>query len=270
MPRGTPGTLYERCAAYAQRMPPTHAFCGATAAALWGLPLPLDLARDPRLHVLSLDGKRAPRGRGVVGHTSGGPVETRLLAGLRVVAPVDAWLGLGTLLTIDELVAAGDRLLGLPLALADADDLDEGLRRHAGQRGARSLRAARPLVRPHVYSARETRLRLLAVRAGFPEPEPNGAIPLHTGRSTRGDLVFRAERVLLEYEGEHHLTDPVQWAKDLTRYNDLALSGWLVIRVSKHMRDADVLAALRLAFEAQGSLAGMTVPANGRHVRPIR
>lgn len=60
--------------------------------------------------------------------------------------------------------------------------------------------------------------------------------------------MFRRERVVVEYEGEQHLIDAVQWAIDLQRYNDLALSGWLVIRLSKRMGDAEILARVRHAL----------------------
>ena len=231
-------------------MPPEHAFCGPTAAALWGIPLPLAIERDVRLHVIALDGGRAPRSRSVVGHTTASRVDVRTRDGLRVVAPVAAWIGLGGLLAVDDLVAAGDRLIGLPRPLASLAEIDEGLTMHAGRRGARALKEARGLMRPAVFSARETATRLLLIRAGFPEPESNGRIELWNGRVIRGDLVFRAARVVLEYEGEQHLTDPVQWARDLERYNDLALSGWLVIRISRRMSEADVVAAVRRALNA--------------------
>jgi very-short-patch-repair endonuclease len=47
------------------------------------------------------------------------------------------------------------------------------------------------------------------------------------------DLAYPAHRVAIEYEGEHHLTDPAQWAKDILRYERLIAAGWLPIRVTK-------------------------------------
>ena len=233
-------------------MPPEHAFCGPTAAVLWGIPLPLPIERDIRLHVVALDGGRAPRSRSVVGHTTTNRLDVRNRHGLRVVAPVPAWIGLGGLLLVDDLVAAGDRLIGLPKPLATLAEIDAGLSAQGGRRGARALREARELIRPAVHSPRETATRLLLVRAGFPEPEANGRIELSNGRVIHGDLVFRAARVVLEYEGGQHLTDPVQWARDLERYNELALSGWLVIRISRRMSEGDVVDAVRRAFGARG------------------
>jgi len=253
MPQAWPPTLQSRCHAYATRMPRHHAFSGPTAASLWGIPLPAELQEDPRLHVTALDDDRARRGRLVVGHRTSRGIETMMLRELHVVTPVEAWVGLSTLVSLDELVAAGDRLLGLPTPLADRADIDSGVARHDGRRGAKRLRAASALLRANVYSPRETRTRLLIMRAGLgcSEPEPNGVIQLHHGGRTRGDLVFRRERLVVEYEGEQHLTDPVQWAKDLDRYNDLALSGWLVIRLSRRMRDDEIIARVALALRTR-------------------
>ncbi|MRG59478.1 hypothetical protein GE115_06270 [Agromyces sp. CFH 90414] len=186
----------------------------------------------------------------MVGHTTERPVETRSINGVRVVGPIAAWIGLCGLVGIDDLVAAGDRLIGLPYRLAAIEEIDAAVLAHAWRRGARDLRAARGLIRADVYSPRETRLRLLVTRAGYREPEPNGRIRLANGRVFRGDLVFRAERVLLEYEGDHHRTDATQWARDLDRYNSLAAAGWIVVRLSGRMSDREVLAAVGRAFEA--------------------
>jgi hypothetical protein len=189
----------------------------------------------------------------VAGHRTSRDVETTQLRGLRVVAPVDAWIGLAALISLDALVAAADRLLGLPSPLACRTDIESALDRYEGCRRAIVLRAASALIRDNVYSPRETRTRLLIMRAGLgcSEPEPNGVIELHHGGRTRGDLVFRRERLVVEYEGEQHLTDPVQWARDLERYNDLALSGWLVIRLSRKMRDDEIVARITLALRAR-------------------
>lgn len=242
-----------RCDAYAQLMPERLAFAGPTAARIWGLPLPLAIERDPRLHVVATDGGRAPRGAGIVGTRTRRKVETRIENGWRIVAPIEAWIGLASMLSVDQLVAAGDRLLGLPEPYATRAAIGGALERDHGRRGVVRLRHALDSMRENVYSARETRTRLVLVRAGVgsAEPEPNGTILLHHGGRTRGDLVFRQERVVVEYEGEHHLTDPVQWAKDLVRYNDLALSGWLVIRLSKHMSDGEIIARVAAALRTR-------------------
>lgn len=252
-PRGWPATVEARCRAYAARMPRHHVFSGPTAALLWGIPLPATLESGSRLHVTALGDDRAPRGRLVAGRRTGREVATTWLRGLHVLTPVDAWLDLATMASLDALVAAGDRLLGLPAPLATRFEIEAGLTRYGGRRGAKRLRAAAAMLRADVYSARESRTRLLIMRAGLgcSEPEPNGIIELHHGGRTRGDLVFRRERLVVEYEGEHHLTDPVQWARDLERYNDLALSGWLVIRLSRRMRDDEIVARIAVGLRSR-------------------
>src|SRR5690606_31302738 len=71
-----PATVRERCAAYAARMAPAHAFSHATAAALYGIPLPWRLERDHRLHVTASSPAYPPQARGVVGHLSRRAVAT--------------------------------------------------------------------------------------------------------------------------------------------------------------------------------------------------
>ena len=103
-------------------------------------------------------------------------------------------------------------------------------------------------------SLRETRLRLLVLRcpAGYPEPEPNGAIELSTGARTFGDLVFRAYKVVLEYDGGQHRALERQFLRDVDRLNDLARDGWLVIRVHKDTTDAAALGWLDDALRSRG------------------
>lgn len=247
------GTVVDRCLAYATRMPRHHAFSGPTAAKIWGIPLTKPLDDDPRLHVVALGGARAPRGVGIAGSRTGRAAVTSTRHGLRLLSPAETWASLASMMPLDDLVAAGDRLLGLPVPLASPAEVDRALADARGRRGARRLSQAAALVRPNVFSPRESRTRLLIARSrpGAAEPEPNGVIALHHGATTRGDLVFRAERVVVEYEGEHHLTDPVQWARDLERYNDLALSGWLVIRLSRRMGDDEIVARVSAALRSR-------------------
>ena len=121
-----------RCDAYAQLMPERLAFAGPTAARIWGLPLPLAIERDPRLHVVATDGGRAPRGAGIVGTRTRRKVETRIENGWRIVAPIEAWIGLASMLSVDQLVTAGDRLLGLPEPYATRAAIGGALERDHG------------------------------------------------------------------------------------------------------------------------------------------
>lgn len=245
-----PRTLLERCHAYAARMHAEHWFSHATAARLWGLPLPARILRETRLDV-SAPG-REPHGRGVIGHRASTRPDLGFFDGLPVLAPADAWCQLAGMVDSDELIVAGDRLLGWPDPFVTLDELDAAIARHGSRRGARSLRTARLELRPRSASPRETRLRLLVVRAGYPEPALNHPIPTGGGRVTHGDLAFVAYRVLLEYDGEQHRTDRTRFDKDVDRLNALALAGWLVIRIRAGTPDDAILDALDRALRLRG------------------
>lgn len=239
------------CIAYATRMPATHVFSHITAARLLDMPLPARFTRDARVHVTAVNG-RAPRGKGVAGYaTRREPAIRRAAGGLRVTSALRTWTDLASQLSVDELVEAGDRLVGRPSPLSTHAEMAQAVGASAGLRGHRALVRAFELVRPGSRSPRETRARLTLVRAGLPEPELNAEIVLRR-RTIHGDLVYRRWRVLIEYEGDQHRKDPRQWAHDLERYNDLAEAGWLVIRASKTMTEPDLAARAARALRSRG------------------
>jgi very-short-patch-repair endonuclease len=190
--------------------------------------------------------------RGVVGHRLGRGIPVTLVRSLPAVAPCDAWCQMAETLELDELITAGDRVLGWPVPLASLADLDAAIGRHGARRGAVRLRSARREIRQGSASPRETRLRLAVLRGGFPEPECNGQVRTAAGFSTHGDLVFRAWRVILEYDGDQHRTDARQFARDVGRLNLLALDEWLVVRVGRHLGFPDALALLDRALRSRG------------------
>lgn len=246
-----PSTYVERCGAFAARMPASQVFSHATAALLWGIPLPRALERGP-LHVAALEG-REPRVPGVIGHRIRPErVEIAVARGLQAVSACDSWCQLATALSHDDLVAAGDRLLGWPRPLVSIDELSAAIERHRGGRGTVARDAARIDMRPRSASRRETRLRLRVLRSGFPEPELNAPIALGAGRTTHGDLVFRRYGVLLEYDGEQHRVDDVQFHRDVERLNDLAADGWIVIRIGRRLPLARAFDQLERALRSRG------------------
>ena len=98
------------------------------------------------------------------------------------------------------------------------------------------MQLALQLIRPGTDSWRETRLRLVVVRAGLPEPEVNPPLVDRYGVViAHGDLAWWRYRVVLEYEGRHHAEDPAQFAIDIRRLNLLAAEDYRVIRVDKHL-----------------------------------
>ena len=80
---------------------------------------------------------------------------------------------------------------------------------------AAALRAAR-YVRAEVDSPMETRLRMLIVLAGLPEPEVNVVVRKDGGEwSRRFDLCYPQLKLIIEYDGLQHLRDRDQWSRDL-------------------------------------------------------
>lgn len=128
-----------------------------------------------------------------------------------------------------------------------------GLAVASNQYSRRAHRAA-DLVRAGVESPRETRLRLLVVLAGLPEPECNVELGDEWFFIGRVDLYLRACNIALEYEGDQHRTDATTFWHDLERTEQLAASGVLVIRVSKeHLRrPREVVRRIHAALVSRG------------------
>ncbi|MDQ1512477.1 MAG: hypothetical protein QOC59_319 [Microbacteriaceae bacterium] len=238
--------------AYLPKMSRVEFFSHTTSAALHGMWLPFE--RRPVLHVSVRRPARAPRDRLIVGHhliDRPGLVVVR--SGLPITGRVETWCQLGTLLSPDDLVAAGDGLVahGQPDPEGTLDRLRSASEDAARPCSARLKRAV-VLIRPGVRSPRETKLRLLLTGAGLPEPGINTAIRSPSGGFlAEGDLVYVAERVLLEYEGDYHRTDRAKWRSDIVRYERLQDLGWRVIRVTADdldVRPRETIARVRQAL----------------------
>lgn len=156
--------------------------------------------------------------------------------GFAATSPLDTWTSLAQDCSVEELVLIGDGLVGGRAPRLTLDELERAVRARAGSTGIRKLRRAQLAIREHTDSAKETELRLLVVRLGFPEPEVNGRIRDARGRLiAHGDLVFRSAMTVLEYDGGHHRTDARQFAIDIRRLDDLMAAGWRVIRIDAAM-----------------------------------
>jgi hypothetical protein len=84
-----------------------------------------------------------------------------------------------------------------------------------------ALRAAR-LIRDGVDSPMETRVRLLIVMAGLPEPTVNVIIRGEDGSwRMRFDLCYLDQRLIVVYDGRRHADSPEQWERDIFRREDL-------------------------------------------------
>lgn len=189
--------------------------------------------------------------------------EITTLDGIRLTTPERTWLDLAEMLTVDELVVAGDSCVRVPRPefegrdqpLCTLADLQRMIDRHKGKRGLRKAKAAIQLIRMGSDSPQESLLRLAIVRAALPEPELN--VPIEAddgGRRLQPDLSYRKYRIGIEYEGETH-GDEAQVVRDISRSERYEALGWTEIRISKrHMvNDAKTaVAKVRTALVQSG------------------
>ncbi len=161
--------------------------------------------------------------------------------GLAVADPVSTWLHLATTLDHYDLVAAGDYLVrtphfpvpGDPRPFATIEELAGRTARYGG-RGRRNATLALDRVRTGVDSPQETRLRLLMVDDGLPEPLTD--VPIHDSAGARiawVDLYYPGLRLVVEYDGEQHRTNDKQYARDVIRLDSLRDEGEHVLRFGK-------------------------------------
>ncbi|MPQ97982.1 DUF559 domain-containing protein [Modestobacter sp. I12A-02628] len=130
----------------------------------------------------------------------------------------------------------------------DREQLDRLVREGAGRFGVTRVRRAVEMADARAESFPESWVRVALVLAGL-TPVPQLRVR-HRGRFVaRVDFGWPEEKVLLEYEGDHHFVGR-QIDRDDERFDRLEAAGWLVIRVSAaDLRDLDrvvrrVLAAL--------------------------
>lgn len=247
-------TVQERAAGFAAVLPDDIAFSHVTAALLHGLPLPTALETAERLDVMRETGRPRIRRAGCTGHRGLEHRSTIDRAGLRVVTAADTWCDLGEVLdrglTRTDLVVAADHLVARDAgALATLRTTLDGRVR---PRGASTLREALLLARPGVRSPMESRARVMFVDAGFPEPEVNAVVHDRAGGwLLEGDLVWRAQRVVGEYQGKEHASRRAR-SLDAQRGGLAADEGWTVLEIfaeDVYSRARRVTLLLRFARE---------------------
>lgn len=123
---------------------------------------------------------------------------------------------------------------------------------HRGARRLRQLETVLDLVDPGAESPKESYLRLLLIDSGLPRPQTQ--IPVVTAEKTYYlDMGYEDCMVAVEYDGEHHRNDPVQYRNDIRRRETLERLGWIVIRVVAGDHPVDILRRVRQALAARKS-----------------
>jgi hypothetical protein len=116
--------------------------------------------------------------------------------------------------------------------------------RYRGRRGIRKARAVLDLVDPGAESPRETWLRLLVIRNGFPRPQTQ--IPVYDEYGALVavlDMGWEDIKLALDYEGDHH-RNPLRFNKDIRRHDDVTELGWMDIRVTSQDTQGGIIGRL--------------------------
>ncbi len=220
--------------------PPGSRISHHSAARLWGAAIPPDAA--VHLTMPSAHGRLVRKG--VTSHYALKAVGHTLIKGLPVSTPAQTFLELAAWgLELVDLVIVADSLIrkgriGLEELRACAEEFQ-------GRR-CRVARRAAGLAREGVDSPMETRLRLLLVLAGLPEPVVNLIVRGANGEwQRRYDLAYEGLRLIVEYDGRQHATDSKQWVSDIHRREELDRMGWRLIVVTAEGIFADPAETLR-------------------------
>jgi hypothetical protein len=219
-----------------------------TAATMWGIPIP-QRPDDDRIHLIVSTGS-AVRGRADrdIHRMPLSPAETTELYDVLVTTPARTWRDLAAVLERPALLAVTDWLLA---QRCTTRDLAAQLRLRPSGRGAARARDVLPFGDPRSESPMESWTRWVFHDAGLPMPELQGRIVDSSGRFLgRADFVWREQKVLVEFDGDHH-RDRKTWVDDVRRQNALIAAGWTILRFTSADvlgRPAYVIATIRAAL----------------------
>lgn len=226
-----------------------------TAVQLWGGIAP----QSPEVHVTMTEPGLRCRREGIAAHFANAGDEASFHQGVALSTPTRAFLELAAAgVSLVDLVIAGDSLVRatkfMPQEFVDAAEASNGKRVRLARRAAR-------LVRAGVDSPMETRLRLLVVFAGLPEPEVNLILrDEHGDWQRRFDMCYRDLRLIIEYDARQHAEDDDQWGRDIERREELDRLGWRLIIIRANGIYGDPERTLRRIQEALRDRGATGVP----------
>jgi hypothetical protein len=172
--------------------------------------------------------------------------EIELVGGTYVTTPARTALDLACRYPVDSAVAKIDALTrATKLKMADVEILAD---RYSGRRGIRRARVALDLVDAGAESPRETWLRLLLIRAGFPRPQTQ--IPVYNEYGVLVamlDMGWEEIKVAADYEGDHHRSR-VRFNKDIRRHEEVTELGWIDVRVTSQDTEGGIIRRMQAAW----------------------
>jgi hypothetical protein len=216
------------------------ALYGVSAAEFRQLPVPV----SEETHLLIAPEAPRVRRAGVVTHRG-----TRKLSshrGIPLTTMVDTFVDVAIDYPLVDAVVLGDAMVREGYARSAA--LVRAAAARTGRGVGRARRAA-ALVRARARLPQETRLRLLIILSGLPEPEIGFEVTA-AGRNRELDMAYPEWKVAVEYDGRHHVERDLQWSEDIERHEQLSEEDWNVVIVTgMQMFDPErVIARIRTAL----------------------
>jgi very-short-patch-repair endonuclease len=232
--------------AVARRLPAGAAFSGPTAAWLHGF----EFSPCDPIEVTIPNPVGIRRAGAYVRRAALTSEEIVLRRGLPTTSALRTVVDLGGRNPLTEGVVAAD--LVLRARLVTLAEIRNYVAEHPRAKGIARLRRVVNLAEPNVESQMETRLRMLLVLAGLPRPEVQ--VPIYDdqgGFLARPDLIYRHQRLAIEYDGSNHRDRLVD---DNRRQNGLIGAGYRLLRFTApdvYGDPAQVVRQVRSAIRAR-------------------
>ncbi len=232
--RSIEATPKQVLAALMRQLPEQAIVCGATAAVLHGIPLPIGYPQDKALAKPSIGvpkGNNRIRRRGVNGSQLAiTDEEIMWLDGIKVTTPERTWQDLSGTWQSSELLAATDYLVNVFCGPSTLEKLRHQNALHSKAKGYKRRCLVLERAAPLVESPMESLTRSLLLDAGIEKPECNPTLIFPDGKRLRPDMLFVDQLLVVEYNGGYHGTDK-QWQADEERRRYLISAGFKVINV---------------------------------------
>lgn len=222
-------SLAARCVAALESSSARSTIVLTTAARLHGLWLP---AVPDEIHIAasvpdkaSRQMTRTRRPQFVAHRLQIASAERVLVNGVETTSIALTWFQLARVLSLPDLVAAGDCALRSGVTIKE---LERVTSRMSHARGVRRARQALPLLDRRTRSRPESHLRVAVVAPDLPAFEVNTAVYRDDeGWLAEPDLSLVGAKLALEYQGGEHGGEK-RMRKDITRAKDMRDEGWLV------------------------------------------
>ncbi|MEO3938412.1 hypothetical protein V3N99_16865 [Dermatophilaceae bacterium Soc4.6] len=222
--RSVPCTTVVRARAALRIAPDDAVVSHHTAAIIWGG----DVVTSSSVH-LTVEPRQVVVVPGIRARQRARRPEVTMRQGVRVTTAAQTFLDLAGDLDLVELVVLGDRFVAR--RVTTCQELVEAAASWPGWARERAIRAA-SLVRAGVDSPPESRLRMLLVLAGLPEPTVNHRLRHPDGHVRRRmELAYEELLIGIEYHGRQHRTKDAVWVGDISRREELTRESWRFVEV---------------------------------------